>query len=43
MPEVKMDELWGEATGLMLLMRHVHALGFQPDGCLYMATHQTAW
>ena len=40
MPEAKADQLWVEATDVMLLMRHVHALGFQPDGCTWQLTKQ---
>ena len=40
MPEAKADKLWVEATDVMLLMRHVHALGFQPDGCTWQLTKQ---
>ena len=40
MPEANADKLWVEATDLMLLMRHVHALGYQPDGCTWQLSKQ---
>ena len=40
MSQVKTDELWGEATERMLLMRHVHEYGFQADGCTWQLAKQ---
>ena len=40
MPEANADKLWVEATDLMLLMRPVHALGYQPDGCTWQLSKQ---
>ncbi len=40
MSQVKTDELWGEATERMLLMRHVHQHVFQADGCTWQVAKQ---
>lgn len=40
MSQVKTGERWVEATEMMLLMRHVHQLGFQADGCTWQLAKQ---